>query len=208
MFVLITDLESILIPEIWPRIANELKIKELLVTTREIPDFERLMKYRLKILRENEISLSDLQGITRRISPFPGAKNFLKRIEKEMEIVIVSDSFYEFSLPIVRKLGSYNFIANNFKIENNRITGCLFRFKGKKDKVVRFFKNLEFLTIGVGDSHNDYSLLKSSDYGILYNPSKDFRLRFPNLPVAKNFRELERLIKLIKKTKSKLTKTS
>lgn len=192
MQVLITDLESVLIPEIWVEIAENTGVKELKVTTREMPDYKKLMHYRLKILKENKINFDKIKNIISGIEPFSYAKQFLENVSKKMEIIIVTGSFYEFARPVVDKLGNYTLMANNLVINNGYIEKCVMRISDDKDKPVKLFNNLGFSTIGVGDSFNDLKLLKASKHPILFNPSEKVKHKLPQAKEARNLKKLEK----------------
>ena len=194
MNVLITDLESVLIPEIWVEVAKKFGVKELEKTTREFPDYKKLMDYRIDILKEKNIDFEKIKTTVSEMEPLPHAKDFLDTVSNYMPVVIVSGSFFETAGIIVKQLGNYTLIANNLTIENGYIQCCDLRMNDNKNEPVEFFKGLGFNTIGVGDSFNDLPLLKSSDSPILFDPSEKIRDKISDANEAKDLKELEKKV--------------
>jgi len=199
MFLLLSDVESVLIPEIWVEISEKLGIKELAITSREIPDFERLMRYRIEMLKKYGIKFGELERIARALKPLPYAKTFLKNISMHIPVILVSGAPYELLCPVLKKLGSYSLIANNFIIKNGEVDGFKFRIREDKENVVRFFKKLNYRVIGIGDSFNDISMLNCCEYAFLLNPSEEVKRRCQKAgfkgKIASSLKEIEREIK-------------
>ena len=163
MKILCTDLEGTLAPEIWQEIGNEYQINALQLTTREIPDFEELMQKRMDALAKNDISFSELQLFLETIKPYEQAKEFLASLSKLYQIVIVSDTFYELGLPVVKKLGNYPLLCHKLKIENDSIIGYKKRQEEPKKNVIKAFKTMNYECFCIGDSYNDIQMIDESD---------------------------------------------
>ncbi len=197
MFVLLSDLESVLAPEIWQIIAKKLKIPELEITTRQIPNFKKLMNYRIKILRHYDITFTEIASIVSKIKPFPYAKRFIKNIQKFCSFVIITDSFYELCSPLISKLDYPLTFANTLVIKNDYIVGYKIRIGGRKEKIAEIFKNFGYKTIALGDSFNDLSLLKTCDYAIFYKP--ECRKIKSKIFTANSLKEVEKIVEEIVK---------
>ncbi len=195
MYILITDLESVLIPELWVEIGKKLNVRELLLTTRDVGDFEALMKKRIEALKSRRIKFSEIRRVVETLDPVDGASEFLERVNEVVQVVMVSDTFYEIALPVVKKLGNYLLLANNLEIEDDTIVGFRIRVGGKKHLVVEFLQKLGFRTICVGDSFNDVSMLHTCDFPILFNPPPKLREMVPDARIVRTLDELERCIK-------------
>lgn len=196
MYLICLDLEGILIPEIWQKIAQVFKIEELKLTTRDIPNFDLLMRRRLKILNKKRIKIQKLQKIIKKIKPFKGAIKFLNRLRQDFPVIILSDSFYEFVNPLVKKLCFPTIFCNSLVVDKK---GFLKNYQRKKTKEewVSFFKNNAFKVIAIGDSFNDLEMLKRADFGILFSPPKEIIKNFPKIPLAKNYSDCLSKIKMI-----------
>lgn len=196
MYIICLDLESILTPEIWPNVAKRTKIRELRLTTRDVPDYNALMKRRLKILRVHNIKLKDVQKVIRSISPFRGALNFLSWLKKRSQVIILTDSFLEFTNPLMEKLSYPTIFCNWLEIDKS---GFIKNYKlrqgeGKRESV-KALKSLGFKVIAVGDSYNDINMLKLADIGILFNASAIVKKEFPRFRTINNYRELKFILK-------------
>jgi phosphoserine/homoserine phosphotransferase len=191
MAVCCLDLEGVLVPEIWIRVSEKTKIKELRLTTRDIPDYDALMKRRLKILRENKIKLRDIQGVIAAIRPLPGAKAFLDKLRSERQTIILSDTYYEFAMPLMKKLGLPTLFCNWLETDRSgTITNYCLRQKNGKEKAVRGLKAIGFRVTAAGDSYNDITMLKAADKGVFFNPPANIVKECPEFLVAKNYRDL------------------
>jgi len=186
------DVEGILIPEIWMSVAKKTRIKALNLTTRDIPDYKKLMNYRLKILKDKGIRLRDIQRVIRKMKPLPGAKSFLKKLQAEGRVVLVSGTYYEFAGPLMAQLGNPKLYCNRLRVNRKgMITGYRLR-NDEKRGVVRKLKK-QFYVKAVGDSFNDLDMLKAADRGILFNPPSAIRKKYRRFPVARNYRKLLQL---------------
>jgi len=165
------DLEGVLAPEIWPHLGDHFGVGELHLTTREVGDFEELMRRRVEALNRAGLTLARVQEVAHEVRPYLGAHEFLDRIRRYCQVMIISDTFQEFAEPIIERLGGYNLFANQFEVDaQGRIVGWKLRIRGQKARVVEGMKIAGFKVIGMGDSLNDLTLLQSADYPILYRP--------------------------------------
>lgn len=195
MNILCSDLEGVFVPEIWISVAKKTGIDELKLTTRDISDYDILMKRRLAILKENGIKLRDIQHVISTLEPLPGANDFLNWARSIMQVVIVSDTFTEFAGPFMKQLGYPTIFCHNLIVDiDNNVIGYTLRQKDAKRQVAAALQNLNYRVIGIGDSYNDLSMLRQANTGILYNPPSNIMEENPDLSVAMNFDELRRLI--------------
>ena len=196
MYIVCLDLESILIPEIWLSVAKKKKIKELELTTRDLPDYEALMKRRLKILQAHNIKLRDIQKIIKKIEPLNGALSFLNWFRKRCPVIILSDTFIEFGNILMEKLDYPTLFCNSLEIDKNGfIKNYRLRQKNGKKESVKALKSLGFKVIAIGDSYNDISMLREADIGILLKAPTELKKEFPQFPNAQNYRELKSNLK-------------
>ena len=187
------DLEGVLVPEIWINVAERTGIEELRLTTRDIPDYERLMRGRLSILAENGLGLPDIQRVIGGMSPLPGALEFLEWLRERTQVVILSDTFYQFAAPLMRQLGWPTLLCHRLEIgDGGRVTGYRLRQKDQKRRAVRAFQQLNFRVIAAGDSYNDTTMLSEADAGILFRPPDNVIQEFPQFPIARSYEELQR----------------
>ena len=195
MHICCLDLEGILLPEIWIEVAKRFRVEALKLTTRDVPDYDQLMRYRLRILRKEKIRLVDIQRVIARMQPLPGAAAFLEKLRDRGPVVILSDTFYEFSLPAMKKLGRPALLCNWLKTDRRGyISGYVLRQKNGKRHAVEAFKKIGFKVKAVGDSYNDLAMLTAAHQGILFNPPAAIRRSHPNLPVARSYPHLLRLL--------------
>lgn len=186
------DLEGVLIPEIWINVAQKTGIDELLATTRDIPDYDVLMTQRLKICRENGLTISDIQEVIDSLGPLDGAKAFLDWLKSEFQVVILSDTFYEFAHPLMRQLDFPTLFCHKLGIdENGTITDYQLRMADQKREAVKRFHELKFKAIAAGDSYNDTTMLGEADRGILFCPPQNVIDEFPQFPVATDYAQLK-----------------
>ena len=184
------DLEGVLAPEIWPVLGVHFELPELAITTREVGDFEALMHRRVAALQSRGLTLKQLQAVAHSVEPYLGARDFLVRLRSLGQVVIISDTFHEFSEPLVQKLGGHSLFANRFELDGNgTLKGFKLRIRGQKERIVSGFRSAGFPVAAVGDSLNDLSLLKSCDHPVLYRPVAALRDEFPNSPLAHNLDE-------------------
>ena len=189
------DLEGVLVPEIWIKVAEKTKIKELRLTTRDEPDYDFLMKRRISILRENGVKLKDIQHVIAGVKPLPGARKFLDVLRTKTQVVILSDTYYEFAWPLMEKLGRPALFCNWLKSDKKGFIRSYHLRQGNgKEKAVRGLKAMGFRVHAAGDSYNDITMLKAAHKGVLFNPPANIVKEFPNFPVAKNYRKLLRLL--------------
>jgi phosphoserine/homoserine phosphotransferase len=196
MWAVCLDLESILIPEIWQELAKELKIEELKLTTREIPDFNLLMEKRLNALLKNNIKIQHLQKIVRKIKPLKGALPFLNWLRKNFPAIITSDTFFEFWKVLGGKLNFPVVFCNSFEVDKKGfIKGYKIRKENGKLETVKALKSLGYKVIAIGDSYNDVAMLKAADVGILFKAPKEMMREFSRFKCAKNYRDLKLILK-------------
>ena len=185
------DLEGVLIPEIWISFAERTGIEELRLTTRDVPDYDALMTRRLSILAENDLGLSDIQQVIGGMAPLPGAKEFLDWLRERAQVVILSDTFYQFAAPLMRQLGWPTLFCHRLEIgEGGRVSNYHLRQKDGKMQAVRAFHQLNFRVIAAGDSYNDTTMLSEADAGILFRPPDNVVEEFPQFPVTHSYDEL------------------
>lgn len=185
------DLEGVLIPEIWINVAKKTGIKALEITTRDEPDYDKLMRYRLGILKKQGIRLRDIQHVIRGMSPLPGAKGFLAKLRAHYQVIILSDTYYEFAGPMMKKLGYPALFCNWLSVDKKGfVANYHLRQKNGKKEAVKGLKQLGFRVVAAGDSYNDIAMLRAADRGILFRPPAKIIRQFPRFPVTKTYREL------------------
>lgn len=190
--ILATDLEGVLVPEIWIAVAERTGIERLRLTTRDIPDYDQLMRGRIAILREQRLTLADIQDVIATIEPLPGALEFLDWARAQTQVVILSDTFYEFAAPLMAKLGQPTLFCNSLEIDSaNAIAGYQLRQSDGKRKSVAALRGLNFRVIAMGDSYNDTTMLAEADAGILFRPPANVAAEFPQFPVLTEYYELQ-----------------
>lgn len=186
------DLEGVLIPEIWIAFAEKTGIEKLRLTTRDIPDYNELMRGRLKILDENKLKLSDIEKVIQGIQPMEGALDCLNWLKSEFQVIILSDTFYQFAGPLMAQLNHPTLFCNNLVVDSTgRITNYRLRQDDGKTKAVAAFKSLNFRVIASGDSYNDTGMLIEADAGIFFKPPESIVGEFPQFPVTQNYQELQ-----------------
>ena len=189
------DLEGVLIPEIWIAVAEKTGIKKLRLTTRDIPDYDELMRGRLKILDEHNLKLADIQEVIGTLSPLEGAKEFLDWLKSEFQVIILSDTFYQFAGPLMEKLEHPTLFCNELIVNDD---GCITNYRLRqpdgKTKAVTALKGLNFQVIAAGDSYNDTGMLKVADAGILFRPPDNVVEEFPQFPVTRTYDEFKKTL--------------
>ena len=186
------DLEGVLLPEIWVAFAEKTGIEQLKLTTREIPDYDELMQGRLKILNDNNLKLIDIQNVIKTLSPLAGAIDFLAWLKSEFQVIILSDTFYQFVEPLMKSLDYPTLFCNDLIVNSKGdITGYQLRQKDGKTKAVSALKKLNFKVIAAGDSYNDTGMLQEADAGILFCPPENVIKEFPQFPVSRNYEEFK-----------------
>jgi phosphoserine/homoserine phosphotransferase len=192
MTIATLDLEGVLIPEIWIAFAEASGILELRITTREEPDYDKLMKYRLDILAKNNIKLADISRIIATLEPLDGAKEFMQWLRSKTRVVILSDTFEQFASPLMAKLDYPSLFCHELIIApDGSVADYKLRLNDQKRKAVEAFKSLNFKVVSTGDSYNDLSMLRSADRAVLYRPTQKFAEENSDLPVATNYAELK-----------------
>ena len=190
-----SDLEGVWVPEVWVNVARITGIDELKLTTRDINDYDVLMKRRIAILKEHKISLKDIQNVISKIEPLPGAKEMLNWIRSVTQIVIVSDTFTEFAEPLMTQLDRPTLLCNYLTIDNaGMVAGYNLRQKDQKREVAKAFKALSYTVVAFGDSYNDISMLQEAHQGILFCPPQNVINDYPDFPVVTEYSELRKHI--------------
>lgn len=191
MYVTCLDLEGVLVPEIWIAFAEETGIPELTRTTRDEPDYDKLMNYRLDILRQHGLGLEEIQQTIARIDPLPGAKEFLDELRATTQAIIVSDTFTQFAQPLMRKLGWPAIFCNELDVaDDGSIAGFRMRCPESKLTTVRALQSCGFDTIAAGDSHNDLAMIRASKAGFLFRSPDSIKADNPDLPAFDEYGEL------------------
>ena len=189
------DLEGVLLPEIWIKFAEKSGIEELKITTRDIPDYSKLMKARLQILQTHNLKINDIQDVIKTLEPLKGAKEFLVWLKSEFQVIILSDTFYEFSGPLMKQLEYPTLFCHQLIIaKNGAITDFQLRQKDQKTKSVKALQGLNFKVISAGDSYNDIGMLQQADSGILFCPPVSVVKEYPQFPIANNYKEFQALL--------------
>ncbi|MCQ2605924.1 MAG: bifunctional phosphoserine phosphatase/homoserine phosphotransferase ThrH [Bacteroidales bacterium] len=195
MWVVCSDLEGVWVPEVWINVAKKTGIDKLKLTTRDIQDYDKLMKYRLEILDEHNLKIQDIQQVISTIHPFDGALEFINWLRDVSRFVVVSDTFVEFAKPLMAQLDNPFILCHSLQIDKDgRITDYKLRQSDPKRHTVEAFQSMNFKVIAFGDSYNDVSMLKKAEVGILFCPPQNVIDEFPELPVAHNYEELKALI--------------
>jgi phosphoserine/homoserine phosphotransferase len=185
------DLEGVLVPEIWIGFAERTGIEELRLTTRDVPDYDALMRRRLAILAERGLGLPDIQDVIARMGPLEGAPELLAWLRERFQLAILSDTFYEFATPLVRQLGQPLLLCNRLVVaQDGRILDYRIRQKDPKRQAVRAFHELCYRVVAAGDSYNDTAMLAEADAGILFRPPDNVVREFPQFPVTRSYDEL------------------
>ncbi len=191
MFVVCLDLEGVLVPEIWINVAKKTGIDELKLTTRDISDYDVLMKRRIGILDEHKLKLKDIQDVISTMQPLEGAENFLNSLREMTQVVILSDTFTQFASPLMKKLGWPTIFCNELLIDKTgRIADYSLRQKDGKKHAVKGFHSMGFKVIASGDSYNDLSMIREADGGVLFCPPDKIVKENPDLPVALDYKQL------------------
>lgn len=196
MNIVCLDLEGVLVPEIWIAFANATGIEELKRTTREEPDYDKLMNYRLDILKEHGLGLKEIQETIEKIEPIPGAKEFLDKLRSMTQVIIISDTFTQFAAPLMKKLGYPTIFCNSLEVaENGEITGYKMRVENSKYTTVKALQSIGYDTIASGDSHNDLGMIQASKAGFLFKSTEQIKADYPQYPAFEEYDELLAAIK-------------
>ena len=201
MLVVFLDLEGVLIPEIWDGLAEFTNIEELKLTTRDIVDYDELMKHRLKICEQYSITMGDIHKVVENIKPLDGASEFLIWLRERYEVLILSDTFREFIRPLLHKLQYPVVLCHSLKLDaNSKIIDYCLRMKDQKRLAVKAFNELNYHSIAVGDSYNDINMLKEANHGILFRTTEKIAAEYPDFPRAHDYEELRNALKHITKS--------
>ncbi len=196
MYITCLDMEGVLTPEIWIEFANATGIKELTRTTRDEPDYDKLMQYRIDILREHGMGIKQIQDVIATLEPMEGAREFLDELRGITQVVVLSDTFEEFAMPLIEKLGRPTIICNSLVIgEDGMITGYKMRCKQTKLTSVKAFHEMGVETLAAGDSHNDIGMIQNSKAGWLFKSTDAIKAEFPQIPALETYDELLAAIK-------------
>ncbi len=198
------DLEGVLVPEIWIAFAELTGIEELKATTRDIPDYNVLMKQRLRILEENNLGLNDIQKVIAELSPMDGAVEFVDWLRERFQVVILSDTFYEFSAPLMKQLGWPTLFCHKLEVdENGKVVDYKLRQEDPKRQSVKAFHSLNYRIIAAGDSYNDTTMLSEAEAGILFKAPENVIAEFPQFPAVHTYEDLKK--EFIKASNRELT---
>ena len=196
MNIVCLDLEGVLVPEIWIAFAKESGIPELKKTTRDEPDYDKLMKWRLGILKEHGLGLKEIQETIAKIDPMPGAKEFLDELRSMTQVIIISDTFTQFATPLMKKLGWPTIFCNTLEVaESGEITGFRMRIHDSKLTTVKVLQSIGYDTIASGDSYNDLGMIQASKAGFLFRSTEQIKADHPELPAYETYEELLDAIK-------------
>jgi len=195
MYVVCSDLEGVFVPEVWINVSEKTGIKELRLTTRDVSDYDVLMKGRIRILEERGLKLKDIQNVIAQIRPLDGALEFIAWLKERTQLIVVSDTFIQFADPLMKQLGRPTLFCHSLIIdENDRIVDYKLRQKDPKRKTVEALQGMNYQVIGMGDSYNDISMLKQSEVGILFRPPDNVVKDHPELQVVYDYEELKKIL--------------
>lgn len=196
MYITCLDVEGVLVPEIWVAFAEESGIPELKRTTRDEPDYDKLMNWRLSILKEHGLGLKEIQETISRINPLPGAREVLDKLRSFTQVILISDTFTEFAAPLMEKLGYPTLFCNSLEVaEDGEITGFKMRIEQSKLSTVKALQSIGFDTIASGDSYNDLGMIKASKAGFLFRSTEQIKTDNPQIPAYETYDELMQAIK-------------
>jgi phosphoserine/homoserine phosphotransferase len=196
MYVTCLDLEGVLVPEIWIAFAEASGIPELRRTTRDEPDYDKLMKFRIGILKEHGLGLKEIQDVIETIDPMPGAKEFLDELRSFTQVIILSDTFTQFAAPLMKKLGYPTIFCNTLEVaENGEVTGFRMRCDKSKLTTVKALQSIGYETIASGDSYNDLGMIQASKAGFLFRSTEQIKADHPELPAFETYEDLLKAIR-------------
>ena len=196
MYITCLAVEGVLVPEIWVAFAEESGIPELKKTTRDEPDYDKLMKWRLGVLKEHGLGLKEIQETIEKIQPLPGAKEFLDELRSFSQVILISDTFAEFASPLMEKLGRPTLFCNSLEVSGNgEITGYKMRVEQTKLTTVKALQSIGFETIASGDSYNDLGMIQASKAGFLFRSTDKIKAEYPHIPAYETYDELLGAIK-------------
>jgi len=195
MYIVCSDLEGVFVPEVWINVAEKTGIEELKRTTRDEPDYNLLMRSRMKILDQHGLKLHDIQQVIAQIRPLPGAIELIQWVRERTQLIVVSDTFIQFADPLMKQLGRPTLFCHSLVMdETNRITDFMLRQPDPKRKTVEALQGLKYQVIAMGDSYNDISMLQQADVGILFCPPQNVIQDYPEFPVVTNYEELKAIL--------------
>jgi phosphoserine/homoserine phosphotransferase len=198
MYILCSDLEGVFVPEVWINVADKTGINELRRTTRDEPDYNLLMRSRMKILDQHGLKLHDIQNVIAQIRPLPGANEFIEWVKERTQLIVVSDTFIQFADPLMKQLGRPTLFCHTLVMdETNRIIDYKLRQPDPKRKTVEALQGLTYQVIAMGDSYNDISMLKQADVGILFRPPQNVVDDYPEFPVVTEYNEVKTILERI-----------
>ena len=189
------DMEGVLTPEIWIAVAEKTGIKELRLTTRDIPDYDVLMRGRLKLLDQHGLKLSDIQNVIDSLRPLEGALEFLSELRASVQVVILSDTFEQFAQPLLRQLEWPTLLCHRLEVKDDRVVDYRIRIPEQKKKAVAAFKSMNYRVIAGGDSYNDTAMLREADVGILFRAPDNVRREFPQFKAVESYPDFMKLIR-------------
>ena len=196
MYIICSDLEGVFVPEVWINVSEKTGIPELRRTTRDEPDYDKLMHYRMKILDEHGLKLHDIQEVIAQIRPLPGALEFIAWMKERTQLIVVSDTFIQFADPLMKQLGRPTLFCHTLVMDDtNRITDYRLRQPDPKRRTVEALQSLKCQVIAMGDSYNDISMLKQADKGILFRPPANVVADYPQFPVAEDYEAVKDILK-------------
>ena len=196
MYITCLDLEGVLVPEIWIAFAEASGIPELKKTTRDEPDYDKLMRWRLGILKEHGLGLKEIQATIEKIDPLPGAREFLDELRTFSQVILISDTFTEFAAPLMKKLGYPTLFCNSLEVaDDGEITGFKMRVEQSKLTTVKALQSIGFETIASGDSYNDLGMIQASSAGFLFRSTEKIKADYPEIPAYESYDELLTAIK-------------
>ncbi len=195
MKIVCLDLEGVLVPEFWIEFSNATNIPELSLTTRDVPDYDELMKMRMRILREHKIGIEKIHAVVKEMKPFPGALRFIKWLRERAQPVVITGSYYEYIQPLIAQIGYPFTIANTLEIApNGEVVGYRLREADGKVEMINRFRDAGYSTIAIGDSFNDLGMLKGADHGIVFKGSEKLLEQEKALPHAETYAELKKIL--------------
>lgn len=193
MHIACLDLEGVLVPEIWISVAERTGIEELRLTTRDISDYDELMKHRLEVMAQHGLTLSTIKSVIAQLHPLPGAADFLHWLRDRWQVVILSDTFYDFADPLMVQLDRPTIFCHNLVVKEDKVVGYSLRQPDAKRAAVKAFRGLNFTTLATGDSYNDIAMLRAADFGAFFCPPDNVLQEFPDVPVTRDYAGLKEL---------------
>ena len=195
MYIICSDLEGVFTPEVWINVADKTGITELRRTTRDEPDYNKLMRWRMEILDQHGLKLHDIQEVISQIKPLPGALDFIQWMKERTQLIVVSDTFIQFAEPLMKQLGRPTLFCHTLVMdETNRIIDFKLRQPDPKRRTVEALQSLKYQVIAMGDSYNDISMLQQAEVGILFRPPANVISDYPQLPVTQTYEELREIL--------------